>query len=78
MAVLKFDTKLSPWKGLDYGARKLDYFLVNCHKYNYQAIVAFLTTVCKGLLLATIPSDQVHSVHSVTAIACNKYHLEFN
>lgn len=34
MAVLEFDTKLSPGKGLDYGARELDYFLINCHKYN--------------------------------------------
>jgi hypothetical protein len=34
MAVFKFDSKLSPWKGLDNCARKLDYFLVYCHKYN--------------------------------------------
>ena len=34
MAVLKLDPKLSPRKGLDYGACQLDYFLVNCHKYN--------------------------------------------
>ncbi len=34
MAVFEFYSKLSPRKGLDYGARELDYFLVNCHKYN--------------------------------------------
>ena len=34
MAILKFDAKLSPWKGLDYCACELDYFLINSHKYN--------------------------------------------
>lgn len=34
MAILEFDAKLSPWKGLDYCACKLDYFLINSHKYN--------------------------------------------
>lgn len=34
MAVFKLYSKLSPWKGLDDSAVELDYFLVNCHKYN--------------------------------------------
>jgi hypothetical protein len=34
MAVFKFYSKLSPWKGLDYSTCKFDYFLVYCHKYN--------------------------------------------
>jgi hypothetical protein len=36
MAVLKFDSKLSTREGLNYSARKLDDFLVNCHKYNKE------------------------------------------
>jgi hypothetical protein len=34
MAVFKFDTKLGARERLCYGAGKLDYFLLNCHKYN--------------------------------------------
>jgi hypothetical protein len=34
MTILEFDTELSPWKGLKYGSRKLDYFLIFGHKYN--------------------------------------------
>ena len=34
MAVLEFYTKLSPRKGLDNCPSELDYFLINCHKYN--------------------------------------------
>jgi len=32
MAVFEFYPKLSTRKGLDYGARELDNFLIDCHK----------------------------------------------
>lgn len=50
MAVFKFDSKLSTRQGLNDGARKLDDFLINCHKYNLPIIAEF-TAYCKVFLL---------------------------